>query len=738
MGSTGTSAGEETCVAIGPANRTVALFLVSVLGLFLELVFIRWMGTEIRIFAYLQNTVLVVCFLGMGVGCLTWRRGVRLLDLLVPLTVFVTLMAIPTIRHNLNQVSQLLSVSEDLFIWSAGFAARPLPTAAYVAVGLSITLLVMAIVFDVFVPIGRLLGGLMQSVPRVMVAYSVNIGGSLLGVWAFVALAAFYAPPVVWLAVAGALMLGLVDRGRRGRLEVGLLAAIVVLGWFAGREPGAIDVTWSPYQKFAVRPAEGTVQKIGGLGRYAIDVNNVEYQEIIDERPEATAGDPDRYPPAMQGFSQYDLPPMFHPHPRTMLIVGAGSGNDAAGALRQGVERITAVEIDPAVIRMGFRYHPEKPYDSSRVTVVNDDARSFFQRAQDRYDVIVFGLLDAHTGTAMTNARLDHYVYTRESLERARTLLAPGGVMVLNFYATRRFIGHRMGSALHDVFGIEPLYFRIPRTGYGRGGLMFVTGDMDVVHAQLRRNPRLGAFVRQWADETGTLAYTGSVATDDWPYLYLEHPSIPLLYYALAGLIGVLLVFRRRRVGLQLGVLRWGRSDWHFFFMGAAFLLLEVQNVSKASVALGNTWEVNAVIISGILLMILLSNLVVARFPQIRLGLVYACLSGACLVLYWVDLASFAGLPWPAKTAAVGLVTAVPIFFSGIVFIRSFARVPDKDRALGANLFGSLVGGLLQSVTFVVGVKALLLIVAALYLCAMFTRPGWSLVPSRRVAVAAS
>ena len=45
------------------------LFLVSVLGLFLELMLIRWIGTEIRIFAYLQNTVLVVCFMGLGLGC---------------------------------------------------------------------------------------------------------------------------------------------------------------------------------------------------------------------------------------------------------------------------------------------------------------------------------------------------------------------------------------------------------------------------------------------------------------------------------------------------------------------------------------------------------------------------------------------------------------------------------------------------------------------------------------------
>jgi predicted membrane-bound spermidine synthase len=74
------------------------------------------------------------------------------------------------------------------------------------------------------------------------------------------------------------------------------------------------------------------------------------------------------------------------------------------------------------------------------VRVINDDARSFFSRTHEKYDVISFGLRDSHTTTALTNARLDHYVYTKESVARAKQLLADGGVMVLSFEATRPFI----------------------------------------------------------------------------------------------------------------------------------------------------------------------------------------------------------------------------------------------------------------------------------------------------------
>ena len=42
-------------------------------------------GTEIRIFAYLQNTRLVVCFLGLGLGCFTSRKPIVMRDMLLRL-----------------------------------------------------------------------------------------------------------------------------------------------------------------------------------------------------------------------------------------------------------------------------------------------------------------------------------------------------------------------------------------------------------------------------------------------------------------------------------------------------------------------------------------------------------------------------------------------------------------------------------------------------------------------------
>jgi hypothetical protein len=333
----------------------------------------------------------------------------------------------------------------------------------------------------------------------------------------------------------------------------------------------------------------------------------------------------------------------------------------------------------------------------------------------------------------MNNLRLDHYVYTKESLQHARSLLSSDGVMMLSFFVQRDFIADRMASAIREVFGEEPICFNVPQSYYGRGGMVFVAGDLKRVRSQIAANRRLVSLVEKWQkDNPVALMGTTPIATDDWPYLYLEGPRIPVLYYILAILM--LVLFFRTIVHLKLRSLMTGLgvTYWHFFFLGAAFLLLEVQNISKASVVLGNTWLVNAVIISGILAMVLFANWIAARFPAIPSLPIYVGLIGTCIALYFVDIARFGGLPYASKAMIVGGLTSLPMLFSGLIFIRSFTLVSRRDCALGANLIGSLIGGLLQSVTFITGVRALLLIVCGFYLAAFLSRPRSASLTSRR------
>jgi len=46
--------------------------------------------------------------------------------------------------------------------------------------------------------------------------------------------------------------------------------------------------------------------------------------------------------------------------------------------------------------------------------------------------------------------------------------------------------------------------------------------------------------------------------------------------------------------------------QWHFFFMGAGFLLLEAQIVSQTALLFGTAWVVNSIVVSVLLLLIVL------------------------------------------------------------------------------------------------------------------------------------
>jgi spermidine synthase len=549
------------------------------------------------------------------------------------------------------------------------------------------------------------------------------VAGSLVGIWLFALLSALHQLPGAWAMVAAGLLFlqGPILRPRQWPEMAGVVG-VVALVWLASWEPGAIEVAWSPYQKLAL--LKGNPEK--EMGDYRVSVNSSGgYQFMTDLSDAAIRKHPERYTHVLPGLSHYDMPAVLHPAPKKLLIVGAGSGNGVAAAVRHGVPDIVAVDIDPVIIDLGRRYHPEKPYDAKTVRVVNDDARSYFATTPERFDVISFEFLDSHTMTSMTNARLDHYVYTRESFQQARKLLNEGGVLVLLFGYEQPFVADRMDLALKEVFGQEPLKFSMPHEEPTQARSVFVAGDLEAVKQQIDKHKALKDKLPVWDREFPLpLAGTTPVATDDWPYIYLEGPRIPLLYFLLALLLLLLFVRGVWRLQLRDRLLALDRSQTHFFFLGAAFMLLEVQNISKVAVVLGNTWEVNAVIISCILVLILLANCVAAGWPRIPTAPVYVLLCGSCVALYFVDIAQFAFLPYGAKAALVGGLVSLPMLFSGIIFIRSFAAVPRKDLALGANLFGALVGGLLQSVTFITGIKALLLLVAALYLAAWATRPS--------------
>jgi SAM-dependent methyltransferase len=695
-------------------RRDTGIFLVSVAILFLELVLIRWIGTEIRIFAYFGNLLLVVCFFGMGVGCYLASRPLSLVKLGVNLLLLVALVVNPFRRSWLDfrMVTMLLSGFEDSLIWEqmAGWTGWHLFT------GLAMVGVLLYVLMYVFVPLGQLLGRAFAAHPRTIRAYSMNIAGSLAGVWLFNSLSWMSTPPAVWFGVVAVLTATLGDARGKWWATVGALMAALVAT--QSQTAGHARTLWSPYQKLIVTPFVATAGTNQVAQGYTVEVNGILHQQMLDLSDRFAAAHREVFDSELMRLNHYNLPFAFKPAVQRLLVVGAGTGNNAAAALRHGVERVDCVDIDPMICRLGRQFHPEHPYESPRVRLFVDDARAFFKQANGPYDMIWFGLLDSHTlGSAFNNLRLDHFVYTRESLAEANRLLADNGLLVLSFGAQRGWIADRLVRLTREVFGAEPLVFFEPhgeeKYGYG-GGVTLICGRQAVTLDNVQ-DPAVRAYIQERrVDYPGTTRPT----TDDWPYLYLPRARIPMLHVVTSLTILATMALAQRRV---LGV--GSDFDWHFFALGAAFLLLEVQTVSRAMLLFGMTWIVNAIVISAVLVMILLANLVAARWPRFPQWATVAGLAATVAALALVPLDWFNTLTGVTKLLAASAFLTAPVLFAGLIFIRSFAACGDKARALGSNLIGALVGGLLESLSFVTGIRALVLVVGLFYAIALLTRP---------------
>ena len=199
-------------------------------------------------------------------------------------------------------------------------------------------------------------------------------------------------------------------------------------------------------------------------------------------------------------------------------------------------------------------------------------------------------------------------------------------------------------------------------------------------------------------------------STDDWPYLYLRRPMVPEMHLCFIGII-ISLFFLSKGFLLKKG----SRLDFHFFFLGAAFLLLEFQNINKTALLFGSTWIVNSINISAILVFILLANLFVSRRKVQNLRIPYFLLLISLLFIFFVPLRAYNVLGYWQKSILASLALNLPIFFAGIIFIVSFKNSKHKNFSFGSNLIGSVAGGLLESLSFILGIRMLVLVTIGLY-----------------------
>jgi len=135
-----------------------------------------------------------------------------------------------------------------------------------------------------------------------------------------------------------------------------------------------------------------------------------------------------------------------NPSPKRVLVVGLGGGT-LPGTLSKMLPsvKIDAVEIDPAVVRVARKFFEFAP--GVQTDVFEEDGRVFVKRMQKqriRYDLV---LLDA-----FDHEYIPEHLLTREFLLEVGSILAPGGVLAANTFATSRLY-HLESATYFSAFG---------------------------------------------------------------------------------------------------------------------------------------------------------------------------------------------------------------------------------------------------------------------------------------------
>ena len=642
-----------------PKARLLAL---SFLMLFVELALIRWTGSNILYLSYFSNFILLASFLGIGLGFL--RSNAR--RDLFPFAAIGLLALVAFVRIFPVEIDR--SGTELIFFGALGTQSGLPPWLTLPALFLGVAA-VMAL-------IGEGVARTFRRFPP-LDAYRLDILGSLAGIMAFSVLSFLGAPPLAWGAVVAVALALLVDR----RNHIWQLPMLAIMLTLLGIESAVPTDSWSPYYKIRlITQASGAVTLL---------VNGIPHQTME---------------PAARRLDTVTLYGLVYQRtrstPKNLLIVGAGTGVDVAVALREGVQHVDAVEIDPRIHAIGVQQNPDRAFQDSRVTSYVNDGRAFLEQTTGRYDLILFALPDSLTLVAgQSSLRLESYLFTTEAMQAAQAHLKTGGAFGEYNYYREDWLVDRLAGTLRQVYGHSPC---LDSTGhFGRLALLMASASPAALQCPSAWKP--------------VSAIVPAPATDDYPFLYLQDRTIPGFYLLTLSLI---LLAALLLVRVTAGRLQTMGRYFDLFCMGAAFLLLETKNVVQFALLFGTTWFVNSLVFLGILVAVYLAIEVARRIdlgPSWRL---YAALLLALALAWVVQPDPLLRLSVVPRFVVATTVAFVPVFLANLVFAKRFRDVAASNVAFGANLLGAMVGGALEYLSLITGYRALLILVAALYAAA--------------------
>ncbi len=158
---------------------------------------------------------------------------------------------------------------------------------------------------------------------------------------------------------------------------------------------------------------------------------------------------------------------VLHPDPRKVLILGGGEGATLREVLKHStVEKAVMVDIDEEVVGISREYlgsWHSGAFDDPRTRIVIEDGKTFVERLDEEFDVIVMDLTDPY-GPEIARA-----LYKEDFVRRLHEVLTESGVLSTQAGASFFYPSEyrELRESLERFFrSVDPFSVWVPSFGY--------------------------------------------------------------------------------------------------------------------------------------------------------------------------------------------------------------------------------------------------------------------------------
>jgi len=350
---------------------------------------------------------------------------------------------------------------------------------------------------------------------------------------------------------------------------------------------------------------------------------------------------------------------------RNALIIGPGGGRDVVVAILGGVKSITAVEVNPDVVKI-VRDYPDYSggiYSSNpNVQVVIEEGRNYVRKTDQRFDLIMLSIPVIRSSRSVEGYALtENYLFTVEAFEDYLSRLTPQGriiIVVHNNAELYRIVslaaaalgkrGSTEAEALNHIYTVgsdmkpaiviknQPLtgaeamqvHDAMHRMGFDKGAFFIPYVKQAAVRPidrigegqELRMFDQFLVNVSEGKLSLEKLAHSASIdigpVTDNRPFFYKFERGLPkpfgtfaFLIAAGLGLLALLVLRRSTRNGdpssFSAALIQWpGLKLFLLLFsvLGGGYMLVEIAFFQKLMLFIGQPQMALTVLLFSLLL----------------------------------------------------------------------------------------------------------------------------------------